>query len=121
MPTQKDLKRRVRERMDKTGESYTAARTHLLAKRNPPAADYARLGGMSDEAVRKRTGRTWTEWVEVLDAADAVRWPHAKIARHLYEDHEIPGWWAQMVTVGYERIRGLRSCGTDGRLSVRMY
>lgn len=42
MTQQKDLKRRIRERMEKTGESYTAARTHVLAQRPdvpPPAPD----------------------------------------------------------------------------------
>jgi hypothetical protein len=32
---QKDLKRRIRERMEKTGESYTTARAHVLAERGP--------------------------------------------------------------------------------------
>lgn len=38
MTQQKDLKRRIRERMAKTGESYTAARAHVLAERPPPEA-----------------------------------------------------------------------------------
>jgi hypothetical protein len=33
MPKQKDLKRLARTRMEKTGESYTAARSQLLAKK----------------------------------------------------------------------------------------
>ena len=33
MPTGKDLKRLVRARMKKTGESYTAARAQLLKKK----------------------------------------------------------------------------------------
>lgn len=41
MTQQKDLKRRIRERMEKTGESYTAARAHVLGERptevTPPA------------------------------------------------------------------------------------
>ena len=36
MTQQKDLKRRIRERMEKTGESYTAARAHVLAVRDEP-------------------------------------------------------------------------------------
>jgi hypothetical protein len=38
MTQQKDLKRRIRERMDKTGESYTAARAQVLAQRPEPGA-----------------------------------------------------------------------------------
>lgn len=44
MPKQKDLKRVIRSRMQKTGESYTAARAQLLRKREP-ATDYAAKAG----------------------------------------------------------------------------
>ena len=36
MTQQRDFKRRVRDRMAKTGESFTAARAQLLAQRNKP-------------------------------------------------------------------------------------
>jgi hypothetical protein len=36
---------------------------------------------------------------------------HRDIADCLFREHGVPGWWAQMVTVGYERIRGLRDIG----------
>ena len=35
MPRNKDLKRLVRARMSKTGESYTAARSQILSKSKP--------------------------------------------------------------------------------------
>lgn len=33
---------------------------------------------------------------------------HKQIARLIYEKHGQPGWWSQMVTVGYEQALGLR-------------
>jgi hypothetical protein len=36
---------------------------------------------------------------------------HADIAGYLSMGHGVPSWWAQMVTVGYERVRGLRDKG----------
>jgi hypothetical protein len=126
MPKQKDLKRRVRARMQKTGESYTAARAQLLRKRSPsPAAspttkasvDLAAIAGMRDDAVLAKTGKTWSQWVRALDAIDAASLPHREIASRLSTDFEVPAWWAQMVTVGYERIRGLREKG-QGRDGV---
>ena len=39
MPTQKLFKRRVRARMTKTGESYTAARRQLLRKVPEPGLE----------------------------------------------------------------------------------
>lgn len=118
MPKQKDLKRLARTRMKKTGESYSTARAQLIRKktRNPrattaPVTDYAAIAGMSDAAVRAKTGRTWKQWVAVLDAIDATAMPHREIARHLHDEYELESWWAQTVTVGYERIRGLRERG----------
>jgi hypothetical protein len=107
MPQQKDLKRLVRARMQKTGESYTTARLHLIK----PAPDYAKLAGMSDEKVEKATGRNWEKWVHVLDRANAKEMSHRDLARHIREKYETPSWWTQTVAVGYERIRGLRARG----------
>ena len=110
MPIQKDLKRLIRSRMKKTGEAYTAARLQILKKQDEPSIDYAELAGMADAAVSKQTGRTWAEWVRVLDAVRAHEQPHREIAKHV-SSLGVPDWWCQMVTVGYERIRGLRDKG----------
>ena len=142
MTTQKDFKRLVRGRMQKTGESYTTARAHLLtpvekpkaqgngasvelngqtapvtqneAAPAPPkvqAADFAKIAGMSDEKVKEKTGCTWESWVFALDHVEAYNWPHSEIARYVHEKYQVPNWWTQTVTVGYERIRGLREKG----------
>ncbi len=117
MPKKKDLKRLARSRMKKTGESYTAARAQLIKKKTTGAPDaskdknLAERAGMSDSAVQKATGRTWKQWVTALDAIDAAQRPHKEVARWVHEEHGVDGWWAQTVTVGYERIRGLRQVG----------
>jgi hypothetical protein len=115
MPKQKDLKRIVRTRMQKTGESYTAARAQLTRKptapKPSPAPDHALLAGMTDDAVRAKTGKTWSQWVKALDAIDAYTLPHREIAAHVHATYELTAWWSQTVTVGYERIRGLRAIG----------
>jgi hypothetical protein len=116
MPQHKDLKRLVRTRMAKTGESYTAARAQLV-RTSPPAAQFAEIAGMSDAAVQAQTGRTWKQWVSELDAVGSVGLTHRDIAKHVHEAHGVSSWWSQAVTVGYERIRGLREIGQrrDGR------
>lgn len=63
---------------------------------------------MSDEAVKQRTGKVWAEWFRVLDKAGAKKWPHKEIANYLYAKQKVGGWWAQMVSVGYEHERGIR-------------
>jgi hypothetical protein len=61
--------------------------------------------------LEAKTGCTWERWVRALDRVQAYTWSHGEIAAHVREKYEIPGWWAQGVTVGYERIKGLRAVG----------
>lgn len=65
--------------------------------------------GVSDDAVLRGTGAGWDEWLARLDAWGAASRTHAEIARYVQETYPINGWWAQSVTVGYERARGLRA------------
>ena len=112
MPSDKDFKRLVRARMTRTGEAYTAARAQLVRKRQPPPSpDYAALAGMADATIATRTGRGWKHWVVALDDAGAYAWAHRDIARYVHDTFQVPDWWTQMVTVGYERIKGLRAIG----------
>jgi hypothetical protein len=101
----KALKRDVRRRMAKTGERYTAARKHVAA----PTRDRVADPGMPDETIRRGSGRSWNEWFAVLDSWGGRRRAHRDIARHVAESYGVSGWWAQTVTVGYERARGLRT------------
>lgn len=121
MTEDNDFKRLVRKRMEKTGEAYTTARTHLIARKAAALpSDYAALAGMSDDAVAAKTGRTWPEWVRLLDGIDAQALPHGEAAAWLGEHEGLSPWWSQTVTVAYERIRGLREIGqrSDGTFEV---
>lgn len=130
MPTNKDFKHLVRARMQKTGEAYTTARSHILEKprrtipphsapnrlttkpaTGPEGKDFAAIAGMKDAAVRAKTGRGWEEWVRTLDRHDAHTLSHGEIAKLVSTTYNIPSWWTQTVTVGYERIKGLRVRG----------
>jgi len=113
MTTQKLFKRRVRERMSKTGESYTAARSHVAIRRErltaDPRIDLApALELASDDKMTAATGHGWEHWLSVLDAWDARNRKHGEIATFLSTEHGVPGWWTQSITNGYERTRGMR-------------
>lgn len=110
MTEQRNLKRRVRERMAKTGERYTAARKHVVADPGEPEP-FVADPGLADATLVEKTGRSWAEWVSLLDAWGAREREHRDIARHLAQEHGVAGWWAQTITVGYERARGLRAPG----------
>jgi len=137
MTRQKDLKRLVRARMLKTGEAYTAARAQLLCRQSagingarvrvaprlaavattppvgaaPSPADYGKLAGMSDAAVKAKTGCAWANWVKALDHQGAAALSHGEIAEMIRKKWKVGPWWGQMVAVGYERIKGLRARG----------
>jgi hypothetical protein len=117
MPAHKDFKRLVRARMLKTGEAYTAARVHLLRAKPATApakaakVDYAKLAGIKDAAIKSNTGCTWERWTHALDYAGAHAWPHRRIAEYVHKKYKVGDWWSQTVTVGYERIKGLRAIG----------
>ena len=110
MTTQRSFKRLVRSRMEKTGESYTAARASLLTAPEPKAA--VKLA-TSDEAIRERTGRGWEEWFDLLDEWGTPERTHREIARWVAEQQGIHplAWNAQAVADSYERARGLRAVG----------
>ncbi|MEW6224687.1 MAG: hypothetical protein AB1627_08645 [Chloroflexota bacterium] len=137
MTTHKAFKRRVRTRMAKTGESYTAARRQLLehADAPPPETAPAAASGLdpveaagstradapatagrdpaapptSDDSVVRVTGRNYAAWYGLLDAWGAAARGHTATAAWLAGEHGVPGWWAQSITVAYERVRGLRA------------
>jgi len=130
MPQQKDFKRLVRARMKKTGEAYTAARAQILRKPKtnpsrdgrgstslsktlsaPDPKEFAAIAGMSDEKVKAATACTWQRWVKALDRHGADKMSHRDIAKLVQEKYKVGPWWTQTVTVGYERIKGLRARG----------
>lgn len=124
MPRNKDLKRLVRARMQKTGEAYTAARSQITRKpragkpssnATPAEAtqplDYQALAGKSDATIKAKTGCTWERWVRSLDHHGAATMTHGEIAALVRSKWGVDGWWSQTVTVGYERIKGLRARG----------
>lgn len=73
-----------------------------------------------NEAVLKSTGKSWEEWHALLDVWSAADKSHTEIARYLVDEHCLDGWWAQGVTIGYERQIGRRAVGqrNDGLFSA---
>jgi hypothetical protein len=63
---------------------------------------------VSDAAVEAKTGHRWDDWFALMDRDGCARMTHKEIAAHLASERDLAPWWAQMVTVGYERARGMR-------------
>jgi hypothetical protein len=132
------LKAVIRARAARTGERYTTARRHVLSDRAPrpapivpvpaPAAATSKAattaastkGGLSDAKAREKTGHGLDHWFAVLDRFGGAEKGHTAMARHLYADHAVPGWYSQGITVAYERARGVRAVNQrcDGEFEV---
>lgn len=78
-------------------------------RRAKKTAASAASAPMSDAAVAAKTGRTWAGWVAALDRAGARPLSHKQIAELVHARFGVGPWWAQSVTVGYERLTGKRA------------
>ena len=131
------LKQVIRARAAKTGERYTTARRHVLASIKPttsalpatagqpdtaapPKAAIKAKGGLSESTSLRITGHGLEHWFQVLDRFGGVQKGHTASARHLADDHQIDGWYAQGITVAFERARGVRAANQrcDGKYEV---
>jgi hypothetical protein len=114
--------RRIRDRFAATGA--TAVLSGRAEQPAPTIAPGVRRWAAdpvhSDDSIRENTGHTWDEWVDLIDAGPGRQAGHTAIAAWVHAAHGVPGWWAQGVTVGFERITGLRLPGQmpDGTFSV---
>ena len=71
------------------------------------STEFQFLGGVSSEAVVKATGKSWAEWLQILDRAEAREMNHRQIVALLGEESRLSsGWWQQTIAVGYEQARG---------------
>jgi len=64
---------------------------------------------MSDTAVMAKTGKTWDQWFALFDKAGAAKLDHKGIVKLAAKAGGAGPWWRQMVSVEYERARGLRA------------
>jgi hypothetical protein len=62
----------------------------------------------SEASLLRSTGRSWAAWFALLDAWGGTERNHTETAAWLVAEHGVAGWWAQSITIGYERVRGLR-------------
>jgi hypothetical protein len=112
MTKEKSFKRRVRERMSKTGERYATARSQVVQKRDRLESARVKLADTadrpSDGKVADVTGKKWDTWFSILDRWGARERAHGETAAYLMAKHTVPGWWAQAITMWYERSRGMR-------------
>lgn len=60
-----------------------------------------RYRAITDEQVCGATGKTWAEWITLLDAWEASKKSLVSITEHLMEHYQLTQIWAQAVAVDY--------------------
>ena len=68
-------------------------------------------GTIRQETYRQKTGKQLSEWLRELDDQSAKEWTHKQTVAYLAEKHGLDAWWAQMITVDYEKHHGKRVVG----------
>lgn len=68
---------------------------------------------ISDEEVRRRTGRGWHEWLAVLDEWGTAHLSLVSIVDYLMEQHQLEQLWAQTIAVYYRQHSGERKIVKD--------
>ncbi len=74
----------------------------------------------NDKALIDATGKTWKEWLALLNGMNAQDLSHKQIAAALESKFAVPGWWAQNITVRFEQEVGRRVPGQscEGKYQV---
>lgn len=63
---------------------------------------------VGDAAVLASTGKSWGEWLALLDSLGGTAFSHKELVAHIAQQGGASDWWQQMVAVRYEQERGLR-------------
>lgn len=64
-----------------------------------------------DETILAKTGKPREAWFKIIDSFDCQVKGHKATAQHLKETYGLNEWYAQGLTVDYERAHGIREVG----------
>ncbi len=100
---------RIGERMADVADRYAIERsTNVQREVEGRRRVWISEPEFADDALRERTGQGWDDWCDVVEAWPGRDSGHTAIATYLRDERGVEAWWAQTITVGYERIVGLR-------------
>ena len=92
----------------RSGRAQSPPSARKAAPKRKATAAPGEATPVSDVTVKEKTGKSWNEWFRLLDRAGAKNMTHREIVKVLADEFDVGPWWRQMLTVGYERARGLR-------------
>lgn len=97
-----------------------AEKSRILSNMTQITSDKPVTGGSRNPAtIARATGRSWADWLRLLDAHEAEALPHREIAKLAL--HRMPEampnaqWWAQGTAIAYEQAKGIRVPGQSSQ------
>lgn len=74
-----------------------------------------KIGIISNKSILKNTGKTWLEWVELLNKHGAMNMSHKEIVKLLKTRYKQNLWWQQQVAISYDIYVGKRIEGQNSK------
>lgn len=78
-------------------------------------SEISTIGNVTNKSVLKCTGKSWRQWVDLLDRAGAKSWTHQEIVKYLRQKFKPGPWWEQMVASCYEIHIGKKVPGRNSK------
>lgn len=72
-----------------------------------------KIASVSNKSVLKCTGKSWDQWVKILDSHGARALSHQDIVAFIRKNYKLGPWWEQQVTSSYEIHIGRRAPGQN--------
>lgn len=74
-----------------------------------------KIGIISNKSVLKNTGKSWDQWVQILNKNGALNLTHQEIVKILKSKYKQSLWWQQQIAISYGVYVGKRLPGQNSK------
>lgn len=74
-----------------------------------------KIGIISNQSVLKNTGKSWVQWVQILNKNGSLSLTHQEIVKILKVKYKQSLWWQQQIAISYEVYVGKRLPGQNSK------
>ncbi|WP_310735591.1 SRPBCC domain-containing protein [Cohnella herbarum] len=78
------------------------------------------VGSIFKQEVAKATGRSWEQWISILDRSVDPLGSHEQIRNHILEEHGVTEEWSEWISVLYEQLLGRIPVGATKDAGVQI-
>jgi len=76
---------------------------------------YETVARVTTKSLAKHTGKSWDEWIALLEKKGAHLLSHKEIAHYLKSKHRLTPWWQHIVASGFEQVIGRKIEGQNAK------